>query len=94
MAVHAPLSQRIVVRYHLDGLARDEVPAYLAHLLHLAGTELPLFETSAIEALFQATSGLPRKLNLLAHHALTAAALAKAKVATAEHVQAAMAEAA
>jgi hypothetical protein len=44
--------------------------------------ELPLFETSAIEALFQVTSGLPRKLNLLAHHALTAAVLAKTKVAT------------
>jgi type II secretory pathway predicted ATPase ExeA len=93
MAVHAPLSQRIVVRYHLDGLARDELSSYLTHLLRLAGTELPLFEASAMEALFQATSGLPRKVNLLAHHTLTAAALAKAKAATAEHVQAAMAEA-
>jgi type II secretory pathway predicted ATPase ExeA len=32
MAVHAPLCQRIVGRYHLDGLGRDEVAAYLAHL--------------------------------------------------------------
>lgn len=92
MAVHAPLSQRIVVRYHMEGLARDELPAYLAHLLRLAGTELPLFDPSAIEALFQATSGLPRKVNLLAHHALNAAALAKVKAATAEHVQAALVE--
>jgi general secretion pathway protein A len=92
MAVHAPLNQRIVVRHHLDGLARDELPAYLTHLLRLAGTELPLFDASATEALFQATSGLPRKVNLLAHHALLAAALAKAKVATAEHVQAALPE--
>jgi len=92
MAVHAPLSQRIVVRYHLEGLARDELPTYLTHLLRLAGTELPLFEPSAMEALFQATSGLPRKVNLLAHHTLTAAALVKARMATAEHVQAAMAE--
>jgi type II secretory pathway predicted ATPase ExeA len=92
MAVHAPLSQRIVVRYHLDGLARDELPSYLSHLLRLAGTELPLFEASAVETLFQATSGLLRKVNLLAHHSLNAAALAKATAATAEHVQAAMAE--
>lgn len=92
MAVHAALCQRIVVRYHLDGLARDELPKYLAHLLALAGTELPIFDTSAMEALFQATNGLPRKVNLLAHHALIAAALAKVKVATAEHVQAALAE--
>jgi type II secretory pathway predicted ATPase ExeA len=92
MAVHAALSQRIVVRYHLEGLARDELPKYLTHLLSLAGTELPVFDTSAMEAIFQATSGLPRKVNLLAHHALTAAALARVKVATAEHVQAALAE--
>jgi len=93
MAVHAALNQRIVVRYHLEGLTRDELPLYLAHLLRLAGTELPLFDASAIEALFQATNGLPRKVNLLAHHALMAAALAKAKAATAEHLQAALAEA-
>jgi type II secretory pathway predicted ATPase ExeA len=93
MAVHAPLHQRIVVRYHLEGLTRDELPLYLAHLLRLAGTELPLFDSSAIEALFQASNGLPRKVNLLAHHALMAAALAKAKAATAEHLQAAVAEA-
>lgn len=92
MAVHAPLSQRIVVRYHLDGLARDELPGYLSHLLRLAGTEMPLFEASAVETLFQATSGLLRKVNQLAHHSLNAAALAKAKAATSEHVQAAMAE--
>jgi len=92
MAVHEPLNQRVVVRHHVGGLTRDEAPAYLAHLLHRAGTELPLFEPAAIEAIFQATVGLPRKINLLAHHALTAAALARAKVVTAEHVQAAMPE--
>jgi len=92
MAVHEPLNQRIVVRYHLGGLGRDELPSYLTHLMRLAGTELPLFEVSAAEAIFQATSGLPRKVNLLAHHTLNAAALARAKAATAEHVQAALAE--
>jgi len=92
MAVHEALSQRIVIRHHLTGLARDELPLYLAHLLHRAGTELPLFEPAANEALFQATSGLPRKVNLLAHHALTAAALAKSRTVTAAHVEAALPE--
>jgi type II secretory pathway predicted ATPase ExeA len=92
MAVHEPLNQRIVVRFHLPPLTRDEATAYLAHLLRRAGTEMPLFEPAAIEAVYQATHGLPRKINLLAHHALIAAALQKAKVATADHVQAALAE--
>jgi len=92
MAVHEALNQRVVVRYHLPPLTRDEAAAYLTHLLRRAGTELPLFETAAVEALFQSSKGLPRKLNLLAHHSLIAAAIAKARTATAEHVAAAITE--
>lgn len=92
MAVYEALAQRIVVRYHLTPLTRDELGAYLAHRLGRAGTQLPLFEPAAQEALFQATSGLPRKINLLAHHALLAAALGRAKTVSPEHVQAALPE--
>jgi type II secretory pathway predicted ATPase ExeA len=92
MAVHEPLAQRIIVRHHLAGLTRDELPRYLQHLLRLAGTELPLFEPQAHEALYQASNGLPRKVNLIAHHALTAAAIARSKTVTADHVQAALPE--
>jgi type II secretory pathway predicted ATPase ExeA len=92
MAVHESLTQRIVVRYHLGGLSRDELPAYLTHRLQLAGCALPLFEPAAIEALFQATQGLPRKINRAAHYALSAAALAKLRQVSAEHVQAALDE--
>jgi type II secretory pathway predicted ATPase ExeA len=92
MAAHEALSQRIVVRAHMGSLSRDELGDYLAHLLRRAGTELQLFEPAALEALHQATSGLPRKVNLLAHHAMTAAALAKAKTVSAEHMTAAMPE--
>ncbi len=92
MAVHESLEQRIVVRYHLSGLARDELPAYLIHRLQLAGCMLPLFEPAAIEALFQASQGLPRKLNRTAHYALSAATLARARQVSAEHIQTALEE--
>ena len=92
MAVHESLAQRIVVRHHLGGLSRDELPDYLTHRLRLAGCELPLFEPAAVEALFQATQGMPRKVNRLAHYALTSAALQKAKTVATEHVQAALEE--
>ena len=92
MAVHESLTQRIVVRYHLAGLQREELPEYLTHRLRLAGCELPLFEPPAIEALFQATQGRPRKVNRLAHYALTRAAIDKARTVRAEHLQAARAE--
>lgn len=92
MAVHEALSQRIVVRYHLPPLTREEAAQYITHRLRRAGTELPVFEPAAVEAIFQASGGLPRRINGLAHHTLLAAAVAKAKVATADHVQAALAE--
>jgi type II secretory pathway predicted ATPase ExeA len=92
MSAHEALSQRIVVRHNLAGLTRDELATYLTHLLRLAGTELPIFEPPAIEAIYQATNGLPRKVNLLAHHTLLAAALARAQTASAEHVTAALPE--
>ncbi len=92
MAVHEALSQRIIVRHHLAALTRDELPPYLGHLLRLAGCELPLFEPAAMEAIYQSTNGLPRKVNALAHHALNAAAIARAKTVTVEHVQAATPE--
>lgn len=92
MSVHESLDQRIVMRYQLGALTRDELPEYLTHRLRAACCELPLFDNSAIEALFQATQALPRKVNRLAHYALTAAAIAAARKVTAEHVQNALQE--
>ncbi len=93
MAVHEALAQRIVVRYHLTrrSPATNCPPTSRTASASRAPT-VPLFEATAEEALFQATSGLPRKVNLLAHHTLLAAALAEAKIATADHLQAALPE--
>ena len=88
MAVYEALSQRIVVRYHLPGLCAEELPKYLAHLLALSGVEISLFEPAAIEAIFSATNGLPRKVNLLAHHALLAGAASRSKTINIDHIQA------
>ncbi len=87
MAVHESLAQRLVVRQHLAGLDRDELEAYLAHRLALAGCQLPLFEAPALEALFQASRGLPRQVNRYAHYALIAATLDQARTVSAEHLQ-------
>jgi general secretion pathway protein A len=92
LSVHEPLAQRLVVRYHISGLARGELPLYLKHRLELAGTQIDLFEEPALEALFQATNGLPRKVNLLAHLSLNLAALQQARMVAIEHIQLAVEE--
>ncbi len=88
MAVHESLSQRIIVRQHLAGLAREELQPYLDHCLLLAGCQQPLFEPQAVEALFLASRGLPRSVNRIAHYALTAAAIDKSRTVSCEHMQA------
>jgi general secretion pathway protein A len=92
LSVHEPLAQRLVVRYHISGLSREELPAYLRHRLELAGTQIELFDAPALEAIFQATNGLPRKVNLLAHLALNIAALQQAERISANHIQSAVEE--
>lgn len=92
MAVHEPLAQRIVVRHHVAPLEHDEVAPYLAHQLRLAGTEAPLFEPAAVAAIYQATNGLVRMINRLAHHALNAATLRKGRQVSAADVEAALPE--
>lgn len=84
---HEAFEQRLVMRYHLDGIGRAEVSDFLAHQLKRAGVHHPLFTEAACEALFQATKGTLRKLNLLARHALLAAAQSKAPQADADHVR-------
>lgn len=92
MAVHESLDQRIVMRYHLSGLARDELPDYLMHRLRAVGCELPLFDNGAIEAIYQATQALPRKINRLAHYALTSCTIANERIVNPDHVQRALEE--
>ena len=80
LQMHEPLRQRIAVQYHLDGLARAELDAYLAHQLKAAGVWQPLFDDTARQALYQVTKGILRKVNKLALTALRLAAARKAQV--------------
>ncbi len=80
LQMHEPLRQRIAVQYHLEGLSREELDAYLAHQLKAAGITQPLFDDTARQALYQATKGILRKVNKLALTALRLAASRKAAV--------------
>ena len=71
---------------------RSRATAYLAHRLRLAGCELPRFDPPAVEALAHSARGLPRRINRIAHYALTAAATG-ARTVTAVHLEHAVADA-
>jgi type II secretory pathway predicted ATPase ExeA len=77
LQIHEPLRQRIAVQYHLDGLSREELDAYLTHQLKAAGVSQPLLDDTARQALYQVTKGIVRKVNKLTLTALRLAAARK-----------------
>jgi type II secretory pathway predicted ATPase ExeA len=79
LQMHEALRQRIGVQYHLEGLTRDELDAYLAQQLKAAGVSQSLFDDTARQGMYQATKGIPRKVNKLAMTALRLAAAAKSQ---------------
>jgi len=78
--MHEALRQRISVHYHLEGLTREELDAYVGQQLKAAGVSQPLFDETARQALYQATKGIPRKVNKLALTALRLAASRKSQL--------------
>jgi len=69
----AALDQRITLRYHLDGLGRDETVAYIGHHMAIAGRTDPLFSDDATALIHRTARGIPRAINNLATAALIAA---------------------
>lgn len=66
------LRQRIAVRYHIEALSREEIGQYIEHRLLLAGANgaAPIFEPSAVDAIYGYSKGIPRLINILCNKAL------------------------
>jgi general secretion pathway protein A len=67
------LAQRVTARYHLGPLRRNEIEDYVHFRLSVAGCKKPLFSKQALTRLHDMTEGIPRRINVLADHALLAA---------------------
>ena len=67
------LSQRIIARYHLGSLSKDDVKAYVNHRLSVAGVHDTLFPDSALSTLYAITGGVPRLINIICDRALLGA---------------------
>ncbi len=64
------LAQRIIARYHLGALSRQEVAAYVQHRLVVAGAQRLLFPTGLTGRLYRLSGGIPRIINVLCDRAL------------------------
>jgi general secretion pathway protein A len=64
------LAQRIIARYHLGPLTRQEVVAYVRHRLEISGTQRQLFPAALMGKLYRLSGGIPRIINVLCDRAL------------------------
>jgi len=62
---HRPLAQRMIMKYELQPLSKEEVSQYINHHMEIAGSKMPLFTENAQEAIATRSQGWPRVINSL-----------------------------
>ena len=73
--INEAISQRIDLRCHIPPLDRCQTADYISsHLVYASGSHCDIFSDAAISAIFDYSSGLPRKINRLASLCLMHAA--------------------
>lgn len=70
------LRQRVIATHHLEAMEPGEVQAYVEHRLALVGwTGNPLIDPRVYPALYEASAGVPRRINQIANRVLLLAAV-------------------
>ena len=64
------LAQRISIDHHMEPMAAEETRWYVRHRLRTAGGEVSVFRSAAIDAIHEASRGVPRLVNQLCDAAL------------------------
>lgn len=84
----AQLDDRLAVKCVLQPLTADETARYVAHRLEVAGTRQPIFDDSAIHALYELSGGVPRRINRLCDLALLVGYADRMTVVSEAHIDA------
>lgn len=87
------LRQRVIAAYHLKPLTAAELKAYIEHRMRKVGWDGdPVIEDGCYEQIFQATGGVPRRINTLFDRVLLNGYLDEEHTITTEAVAAVCAE--
>lgn len=91
--VHHALDQRITTIARLAPLSLDETRGYMRQRVDAAGAKnQPLFDDDAVAAVFDVSSGVPRRINRIATSAMIVAAARKRQIVNAQDVHDARAD--
>ena len=87
------LRQRVIAACHIGPLDADDTQRYIEHRLKRVGwKEVPLIMPDAFEAIFAASGGIPRRINLLCDRVLLSGFLTDRRVVSADTVNEVAAE--
>ena len=87
------LRQRVIAGCHLGPLDKEDVGAYIQHRLKCAGGKgEPAFDDAAYDAVFDASSGIPRRINAICDRLLLMGFLSSKKAFTSADVEEVAAE--
>jgi len=79
------LQQRIMVRYHIMPLEKDELSDYINHRLNIAGSGGTIkFSEETIKEISNFSCGVPRLINIICDRALLAGFVAETRTITSE----------
>lgn len=82
------LRQRIAIEHHMEPLSEEEVHAYLAHRIHVAGGSFgEVFKEGVEPVFYEFSGGCPRLISLLADRVLLAGYAKQMRPITADFVQ-------
>ncbi|RKX73579.1 MAG: hypothetical protein DRP87_18670 [Spirochaetes bacterium] len=88
LSVLEPLANSITITVHLDALPKEESFSYIEGRIRHCGKTSPVFTQNALELIHQASAGIMRDINTIAHAAMINAYLSSSPQVETEHVQA------
>lgn len=74
LTANEPLRQRITMNFNIDSLSKDESSGYIKSKLSGARCTQDIFNPNAIEAIVNASNGIPRMINKICNSSLMIAA--------------------
>lgn len=86
LSANEPLRQRIIMNYNMESLTKEESIEYVKSKLGGANGTVEIFQTNALEAIANASNGIPRVINKICNSALMVAASKNAELIDADTI--------
>lgn len=81
------MSDRIAFHCRLQSLSQSETESYIRHRLKVAGRSDTIFDDAALTAIFELSSGIPRRINRLCDFALLVGYANRLALVSAEQIE-------